>query len=117
MMLLDRRRFLLGAAGTLAVLPAHAVTGALAATPPTVLVAGRRTLEVNGKAATVLGIAQPDGTPGLVTTVGTPFRVTVRNEVGADTLIHWHGLTPPYRQDGVPGISGPPIAAGRHGGL
>ena len=112
MMLLDRRRFLLGAAGTLAVLPAHAVTGALAATPPTVLVAGRRTLEVNGKAATVLGIAQPDGTPGLVTTVGTPFRVTVRNEVGADTLIHWHGLTPPYRQDGVPGISGPPIAAG-----
>ncbi|MCX7351460.1 MAG: multicopper oxidase domain-containing protein [Alphaproteobacteria bacterium] len=24
-------------------------------------------------------------------------------------LIHWHGLTPPSDQDGVPGISGPPI--------
>ena len=28
------------------------------------------------------------------------------------SLIHWHGLTPPWQQDGVPGISGPPIAAG-----
>jgi FtsP/CotA-like multicopper oxidase with cupredoxin domain len=24
-------------------------------------------------------------------------------------LIHWHGLTPPWQQDGVPGISRPPI--------
>jgi len=28
------------------------------------------------------------------------------------TLIHWHGMTPPWQQDGVPGISGPPVAAG-----
>jgi FtsP/CotA-like multicopper oxidase with cupredoxin domain len=27
-------------------------------------------------------------------------------------LIHWHGLTPPWQQDGVPGISGPAISAG-----
>jgi FtsP/CotA-like multicopper oxidase with cupredoxin domain len=26
--------------------------------------------------------------------------------------MHWHGLTPPWQQDGVPGISGPPIAPG-----
>src|SRR5437660_9223105 len=28
------------------------------------------------------------------------------------SLIHWHGLTPPWQQDGVPGVSGPPIPAG-----
>src|SRR5689334_10316178 len=26
--------------------------------------------------------------------------------------MHWHGLTPPWQQDGVPGISGPPIPPG-----
>jgi FtsP/CotA-like multicopper oxidase with cupredoxin domain len=28
------------------------------------------------------------------------------------TLIHWHGLTPPWQQDGVPGVSGSPIPPG-----
>lgn len=28
-------------------------------------------------------------------------------------MIHWHGLTPPVQQDGVPGLSGPPLAAGQ----
>src|SRR5438552_189827 len=28
------------------------------------------------------------------------------------TLVHWHGLTPPSAQDGVPGLSQDPIAAG-----
>ncbi len=82
------------------------------ATGATTLVAGRRTLEVNGRAATVFGITQPDGSRGLVTEVGTRFRVELRNDAGADTLIHWHGLTPPYRQDGVPGISAPALAPG-----
>ena len=27
-------------------------------------------------------------------------------------MIHWHGLTPPWQQDGVPEISSPPIAPG-----
>ncbi|MGH9540122.1 MAG: multicopper oxidase family protein, partial [Terriglobales bacterium] len=26
--------------------------------------------------------------------------------------IHWHGMTPPWRQDGVPSVSGPPIPPG-----
>lgn len=76
------------------------------------LTAGRRSLDVNGRAASVFGITQPDGTAGLVTKVGTPFRVVLQNDAGVDTLIHWHGLTPPYRQDGVPGISAPAIASG-----
>ena len=32
--------------------------------------------------------------------------------IGEPSLIHWHGLTPPWQQDGVPGVSGPPIHAG-----
>lgn len=82
------------------------------AAAPTVLRELRRTIEVNGKSASVYGIRQPDGTAGLTTRVGARFRVRVENESGEPTLIHWHGLAPPWRQDGVPGVSGPPIQAG-----
>ena len=72
----------------------------------------RRTIEVNGKSASVFGIRQPNGTFGIITEVGKPFRVRVENGIDEPSLIHWHGLTPPWRQDGVPGISGPPIPPG-----
>jgi FtsP/CotA-like multicopper oxidase with cupredoxin domain len=80
--------------------------------PPTVLRLERRDLDVNGKPASVFGILQPDGTQGIVTQVGARFRVRVENKIGVPSLIHWHGLTPPWQQDGVPGVSGPPIPAG-----
>ena len=80
--------------------------------PVTVLRVQRRSIEVNGKPASVLGIRQPDGTPGLITEVGKQFQVRVDNELDVPTLIHWHGLTPPWQQDGVPGVSGPPIPPG-----
>ena len=67
---------------------------------------------MNGKSASVYGISQPDGVFGLFTDVGKPFRVRVENGLDEPSLIHWHGLTPPWRQDGVPGISGPPIPPG-----
>jgi FtsP/CotA-like multicopper oxidase with cupredoxin domain len=82
------------------------------AASPTVLRLIQRTLEVNGKPASVYGIRQPDGTAGLTTTIGDRFRVRVENQIGRPSLVHWHGLAPPWRQDGVPGISGPPIPAG-----
>src|ERR1700756_771914 len=72
----------------------------------------RRNIEVNGKSASVYGIEQPDGTFGITTEVGKPFRVRVENGIGQPSLIHWHGLAPPWQQDGVPGISGPPIPEG-----
>jgi FtsP/CotA-like multicopper oxidase with cupredoxin domain len=34
--------------------------------------------------------------------VGSPFRVRVENRIDEPSLIHWHGLTPPWQQDGVP---------------
>src|SRR5262245_8426865 len=83
-----------------------------ATAPVTVLRVQRRSIELNGKPASVFGIRQPDGTPGLVTEVGKQFRVRVENELDMPTLIHWHGLTPPWQDDGVPGVSGPPIAPG-----
>jgi FtsP/CotA-like multicopper oxidase with cupredoxin domain len=72
----------------------------------------RTTIEVNGKTASVYAIRQPNGISGIITKVGDRFRVHVENGIGRPSLVHWHGLAPPWQQDGVPGISGPPIPAG-----
>jgi FtsP/CotA-like multicopper oxidase with cupredoxin domain len=108
--MLSRREILAGGAAALAASPLAA--GAQTSPPPTVLRAERRSIEVNGRTASVYAIRQPDGTFGLRTEVGKPFRVRLENQIDRPTLIHWHGLTPPWRQDGVPGISGPPIPPG-----
>ncbi len=79
---------------------------------PTILRLQTQTIEVNGKPASVFAIRQPDGTAGITTDIGKRFRVRVENKIGEPSLIHWHGLTPPWRQDGVPGISAPPISPG-----
>jgi FtsP/CotA-like multicopper oxidase with cupredoxin domain len=60
----------------------------------------------------VFGIRQSDGTVGIRTAVGQPFHVRVENRIDQPSLLHWHGLTPPWQQDGVPGISAPPISPG-----
>jgi FtsP/CotA-like multicopper oxidase with cupredoxin domain len=89
--------------------------GTLAAeeAPQTILRLQRRSIEVNGKSASVYGIIQPDGAHGGTFRAGDRFRARVENAIDEPSLIHWHGLTPPWRQDGVPGISGPPIAPGQ----
>jgi FtsP/CotA-like multicopper oxidase with cupredoxin domain len=114
MLELSRRTFL--AAGTAAAtlpLASPLVRSAFAgADPPVFLEATTRTIEVNGKAATVHGILQRDGTHGLYTEAGTRFRVQLSNRLAEQTLIHWHGLTPPYQQDGVPDLSQPALAPG-----
>ena len=113
--MISRRALLTGGVAALAAPPllARAQTSADSAqAAPTILRLERRDIEVNGKTASVYGIRQPNGTFGLTTEVGKPFRVRVENGIGEPSLIHWHGMTPPWRQDGVPGISGPPIPAG-----
>src|ERR1700741_244907 len=82
------------------------------AAPGGILQLQRRNVEVNGKPASVYGIRQPDGTFGIITDVGRAFRVRVENRIDEPSLIHWHGLTPPWQQDGVPDISGPAIPPG-----
>jgi FtsP/CotA-like multicopper oxidase with cupredoxin domain len=112
---ITRRRLLAtAAAGTVGALATSFLAGipAARAASPVLLVIGRRTLDVNGKPASVFGITQSNGTHGLITSVDKPFRVHLENDSGDKTLIHWHGLTPPYQQDGVPYVSGPPIEPG-----
>ena len=62
----------------------------------------QRTIEVKGRPAKVFGLVQPDGTPGLSLPADGLFDVALRNETTEPTIIHWHGLTPPWEQDGVP---------------
>ena len=79
---------------------------------PTILRLERRTIEVNGKAASVFGIKQPDGRFGINTEIGKSFYVRVENHIQDPSLIHWHGLKPPWQQDGVPELSGTAIPPG-----
>jgi FtsP/CotA-like multicopper oxidase with cupredoxin domain len=115
--LFSRRRFLASAAavGVVGMAPPlifPAGRSAVAAEPkPTVLRAATRTIDVNGKPARVFGLLQPNGTPGLVLPAGR-FRVRLENQIDAPTLVHWHGLKPPYGQDGVPDLPQPALAVG-----
>ena len=99
------------AAGGLAALgqrfPARA-----AAAASTKLIIDRRTIEVLGKAASVFGIRQADGTPGLTLDTGARFEVDVVNNAGEDVIIHWHGQRPPYIQDGIADANRPLIKNG-----
>ncbi len=58
-----------------------------------------RTLEVNGKAATLMGLEQANGKQGLSLKVNQPFDVLLENKLPVPTAIHWHGLHPPNNQD------------------
>ncbi|PWC33268.1 multicopper oxidase domain-containing protein [Azospirillum sp. TSO35-2] len=111
---LSRRRLLSAAVagGCAALLPAMPrSTLAFARVPgdPIRLTIGRRLLDVNGQAASVFGILQPDGTAGLTLDAGQRFLVDLANRAGEDSVIHWHGQTPPYLQDGVADTNRPMI--------
>ena len=112
MIRLSRRRFL----ATGAALAAFAPTVRAASDASAIeLAIATRTIEVKGKSAKVFGLLQPNGAHGLVMNAGERFRVRLSNAVQEPALIHWHGLTPPNDQDGVPGVTQPPLAPGeRH---
>ncbi|WP_235375794.1 multicopper oxidase family protein [Burkholderia thailandensis] len=90
---------------------AESADGAATATPVELAVV-QRTIEVNGRAASVYGIQQRDGSSGIRLRVQDAFNVALRNETAEPTLVHWHGLTPPWSQDGVPDAPMPMLAAG-----
>src|ERR1700722_14161119 len=69
-----------------------------------------RSLDINGKAANVMGLAQTNGKQGLRFPVNQPFNVLLENQLSVPTAIHWHGLHPPNNQAGVPGLTQPVIA-------
>ncbi len=107
------RRTLLNGAGALAVAASIGSRSSLAEIAPHQIDVVTRVLEVNGKAAKVFGLTVDGKSGGLYTRYGRDFAVRVKNGIADDTLIHWHGLTPPVTQDGVPGLSGPVLTAGQ----
>jgi FtsP/CotA-like multicopper oxidase with cupredoxin domain len=109
--MLNRRDFLIGAGAT-GLTTALAGRGGATAAAPAKLVIGTRQIEVKGRAAKVFGLTGPGGKEGLQFRLGDEFDVTLENRAGVASLIHWHGLTPPWQQDGVPDVSQPALAAG-----
>lgn len=107
---LSRRAAILSATAT-ALAPLSAQVEA-EGEPVTILRVQRSSFEVNRKPASRLVITQPDGRQGMMTAAGRQFRARVENRLDVPTLIHWHGLAPPWQQDGVPEVSSPPIAPG-----
>ncbi|QRM55103.1 multicopper oxidase domain-containing protein [Sinorhizobium sp. BG8] len=104
---MQRREFLktlaVGTAAFVPIVKSQWLNNAQAATNgATELSISKRVLEVNGKAATVFGLGAADGKSGLVLNAGGDFDVNLLNQTNEDTLIHWHGLTPPWGMDGVP---------------
>lgn len=107
-MIMNRRQFAAGLAGiTCLGAPRSAAAG-----EQRLLTVSRRTLEVKGKAASVFGITGPGGKPGLEMLLGERFNVRLQNDTDIETIVHWHGLTPPYGQDGVPMLGQNPIPPG-----
>lgn len=117
MSMLSRRRFLASSSIAFASTAAGAhipLRAAIAAaSTATILRVDNRTIEVNGKPAKVLGLLQPDGKPGITIDAGARFQARLENRAGEPTLIHWHGLLPPYGQDGVPGLPQPLLESGQ----
>jgi FtsP/CotA-like multicopper oxidase with cupredoxin domain len=111
---IDRRSLLCGVAGGLAgaaLAPFTLPSIARATTPARELAVRSRVIEVQGRPATVFGIVDEAGHPGLDLYRSEGFHVRLRNDSAEPTVIHWHGLTPPFRLDGNP-LSQPPLAPG-----
>ena len=109
-MTLTRRGFLAASAAMAATTtwPRLAAAGE----QPLSLTATTRVIEVDGCAATVMGLANGSGRQGLILDPGQRFRVDLTNDLAEDTIIHWHGQIPPNAQDGVPGLPMPLLMPG-----
>jgi FtsP/CotA-like multicopper oxidase with cupredoxin domain len=105
-----RRGFLAATAATAAstTLPGFA----FGQTAPLSLTATTRVLDIDGRAATVFGLANAAGGQGLILNPGERFRVDLTNSLDVETIIHWHGQIPPNVQDGVPNLPMPLLQPG-----
>lgn len=108
--LMNRRDFL-AASAALAATTAIPRLG-FAQTASLKLSATRRTLDIDGRAATVFGLVNGQGGTGLILDPGQRFSVDLTNALDVETLIHWHGQIPPNAQDGVPGMPAPLLKPG-----
>ncbi|OIQ78529.1 copper resistance protein A precursor [mine drainage metagenome] len=106
----SRRGFLAASAALAATtaLPRFARAGAT----PLALTATTRTIEVDGRAATVYGLVNAAGKSGLILDPSQRFQVALTNALDVQTLVHWHGQIPPNVQDGVPDMPMPKLKPG-----
>ena len=109
-MRLSRRSVLAGTTSAALAAAAPRATGAGGARTTLRMEPGQ--IEVAGKAARRYRVAQASGAFGLTLNEGNEFNVRLENGLAVLAGLHWHGLTEPWRQDGVPYLSGPPIAPG-----
>jgi FtsP/CotA-like multicopper oxidase with cupredoxin domain len=109
---LSRRSLLVGT-GSLAVSAVLTPRLARAAGGQKVLRLQTRQIEVGGKPATRYGVFQASGAFGLILDEGDEINVRLENGLSAPSGLHWHGFDAPWRQDGVPYISAPPIEPGQ----
>jgi FtsP/CotA-like multicopper oxidase with cupredoxin domain len=106
-MTITRRESLIGSAALLL-----ASSPLARAQPQKRLTAASRVLDVNGKPAKVFGLLGPNGQPGMTLAPDERFAVTLDNQSGTATTVHWHGQLPDWKQDGFPWPQTQPIAAG-----
>jgi FtsP/CotA-like multicopper oxidase with cupredoxin domain len=71
-----------------------------------------RSIDVDGKAAKVFGLVGPDMKHGFTLVENLNYEVELKNNLAEETMIHWHGLTPKWEMDGVPGMPMPMLKAG-----
>ena len=101
--MLTRRHFLASTASfaaTAAVLPADRLLAQSGGGVRTLNLT-KRSLDVGGRAASVFGIVDSVGHHGLDIYQSDGFDVQLLNGIDAPTVIHWHGLTPPFAYDGT----------------
>ncbi len=120
---MDRRAVLRGGATGAAGLalsglfPAWAQTGSPGIRPqmPTLtgrdirLAVGHSDFRVGGRTGHAVTINGTLPAPLIRLREGQDVRISVTNNLGEDTSIHWHGLLLPFQMDGVPGVSFPGI--------
>lgn len=106
------RRHFLTAVAVLATSPGLSRTAFAQDTPGMTLRATTRTLDIDGRAASVYGLENAAGGQGLILDPGQRFIVDLTNDLDIETIIHWHGQIPPNAQDGVPGLPMPLLAPG-----
>ena len=107
---MSRRGFLTASAACAASLALPRL--AFGQTVPLALTATTRTLDIDGRAATVYGLVNATGGSGLILDPGQRFRVDLTNSPGVETIVHWHGQIPPNIQDGVPDNPAPKLKSG-----
>lgn len=72
-----------------------------------------KTVNVTGKNIQAMALNGSIPGPTLRFSEGDIAKISFHNAMDVATSVHWHGILLPYRQDGVPYVTNPPIAPGK----